>query len=148
MSHVKSEIWEEFRRRDIVIPFPIRTLEIEPRVNTLQVERARRAEQDDDTPWPARLYVARGSDRGRSCHLHGRPVTVGRSASCTMTLLEPRASKEHLKIEWDDGVYVLTDLESHNGTLINGERIESQVLRDFDRIEVGDTVLVFEADDS
>jgi len=29
-----------------------------------------------------------------------------------------------------------------------GERVESQVLRDFDRIDLGDTVIVFEADDS
>lgn len=148
LSHVKSEIWEEFRRRDITIPFPIRTLELEPRVNTLRVERARKVEEDTDTPLPARLYVARGQDRGRSCHLHGEPVTVGRSTSCTMTLVEPRASKEHFKIEWRAGVYELTDLGSHNGTLINGERVESQVLRDFDRIDVGDTVIVFEADES
>jgi small-conductance mechanosensitive channel len=148
MSHVRSEIWEEFRRRDITIPFPIRTLEIEPRVNTLRMARPRPVAEDDDTPQPARLYVARGQDRGRACHLHGQPITVGRSTSCTMTLLEPRASGEHFKIEWDDGAYELTDLESHNGTFINGERVESQVLRDFDRIDLGDTVIVFEADDS
>ena len=147
VSHVKSEIWEEFRRRDIVIPFPIRTLEIEPRVNTLEVTRPARVDTDDDTPALARLFVARGQDRGRAVHLHGQEVTVGRSTSCTLTLLEPRASKEHFKIEWDDGAYVLTDLDSHNGTLINGERIESQVLRDFDRIDLGDTVIVFEEDD-
>ncbi len=148
MSHVRSEIWEEFRRRDITIPFPIRTLEIEPRVNTLQVERPKKADAGDDSPLPARLFVARGNDRGRACHLHGQTITVGRSTSCTLTLLEPRASKEHFKIEWDEGAYTLTDLGSHNGTLINGEKIESQVLRDFDRIDVGDTVVVFEADDS
>ncbi|NNF69928.1 MAG: FHA domain-containing protein, partial [Acidimicrobiia bacterium] len=50
--------------------------------------------------------------------------------------------------EWRDGVYELTDLGSHNGTVINGERVECQVLRDFDRIDLGDTVIVFEADDS
>lgn len=147
VSHVKSEIWEEFRRRDIVIPFPIRTLEIEPRAKTLEVTRPRRVARDEDSPWPARLYVARGPDRGRGCHLHGQEVTVGRSTSCTFTVLEPRASGEHFRIEWQDGAYLLTDLESHNGTRINGERVESQVLRDFDRVEVGDTVIVFEADD-
>ena len=144
VSHVKSEIWEEFRRRGITIPFPIRTLEMEPRVNTLRLARARKPREDQDLPQPARLYVARGQDRGRSCRLHGQPVAVGRSAACTMTLTEPHASKEHFKIEWEDGVYELTDQGSQNGTLINGERVESQVLRDFDRIEVGDTVIVFE----
>lgn len=147
LSHVRSEIWEEFRRRGITIPFPIRTLEIEPRANTLELARPRARGEDADTPLPARLFVARGPDRGRACHLHGQPVTVGRSTSCTVTLSEPRASKEHFKIEWDDGVHRLTDLGSHNGTLINGERVDSQVLRDFDRIDVGETVIVFEADD-
>jgi small-conductance mechanosensitive channel len=148
MSHVRSEIWEEFRRRDITIPFPIRTLEIEPRANTLELDRPRPIAEDDDTPRPARLFVARGPDRGRACHLHGQPATFGRSTSCTMTLSEPRASKEHFKIEWEEGAYTLTDLDSHNGTMINGERVDSQVLRDFDRIDVGDSALVFEADDS
>ena len=148
VSHVKSEIWEEFRRRDIVIPFPIRTLEIEPRANSLELTRPARVDAADDTPEIARLFVARGPDRGRAVHLHGQKVTVGRSTSCTLTLVEPRASKEHFRIEWEDGAYVLTDLDSHNGTVINGERIESQVLRDFDRIDLGDTVIVFEADDS
>ncbi len=144
---MKSEIWEEFRRRDIVIPFPIRTLEIEPRVNTLELSRHRPVAADAGAPYAARLYVARGQDRGRSSHLQGQTVTVGRSTSCTMTLLEPRASKEHLEIQWGDGAYVLTDLDSHNGTMINGERVKSQVLRDFDRIDVGDTVIIFEKHD-
>ena len=148
LSRLRSNIWEEFRRRGITIPFPIRTLEIEPRVNTLQMAQPGPSAEDDDKPRPARLYVARGQDRGRSCHVTGEPITVGRSASCTMTLSEPRSSKEHFKIEWEDGVYELTDLQSHNGTLINGERVESQVLRDFDRIELGDTVIVFETDGS
>jgi small-conductance mechanosensitive channel len=148
MSHVRSEIWEEFRRRDITIPFPIRTLEIEPRVSTLQVARPRPLDEDKETSRQALLYVARGQDRGNSCHLHGQSITVGRSTSCTMTLTEPRASGEHFKVEWGQGAYELTDLGSQNGTSVNGERVETRVLHDFDRIELGDTVLVFEADAS
>ena len=149
LSHVRSEIWEEFRRRGITIPFPIRTLEIEPRANTLEMARPRSVAADDDTPRPARLCM---SPAGRIaaapaiCTASRSPL--GRSTGCTMTLSEPRASKEHFKIEWDEGAYTLTDLGSHNGTMINGERVDNQVLRDFDRIDVGDTVIVFEADDS
>ncbi len=149
LSHVRSEIWEEFRRRDITIPFPIRTLEVEPRASTVQLARAPRAGErgDEGAPYPARLYVARGQDRGRSCRVFGEPVTAGRSGACDLSLTELQASKEHFKIEWADGAYVLSDLDSHNGTRVNGEPVTSRVLRDFDRIEVGDTVIAFEIDD-
>ena len=41
---------------------------------------------------------------------------------------------------------MLTDLETSNGTKLNGEKVTRAVLRHMDRIFIGDTVLVFEAD--
>ena len=53
-------------------------------------------------------------------------------------------SKEHFKLERDAGGYVLQDLKSTVGTLVNGERVERRALRDLDRIAIGETVLIFE----
>jgi small-conductance mechanosensitive channel len=147
-SHVQSAIWEEFKRRDITIPFPIRTLEIEPRAGTLEIARpARRAAPVDAAVAPAaKLYVYRGPDRGESCALEGGPVTVGRSGSCTFTLQEPRASKEHFRVAWRDGAYVAKDLDSQNGTLINAKRLDEQALHHLDHVVIGDTVIIFECE--
>ena len=97
-SDIRTEIWEEFHRRGITIPFPIRTLEIEPRVNTLGIRRA--SDGPKAAVAEARIYVAAGPDHGRTLHLGEDPVTIGRSSSCDMKLKVPQASKEHCRIEW------------------------------------------------
>ena len=78
--------------------------------------------------------------------LQEEPVTVGRSHGCGLSLTEPNASKEHLQIEWKDGVWVLTDLDSSFGTRVNGKPVQSAILAPLDRIAIGDTVIIFEND--
>jgi len=144
-SHCRSEIWEEFRRCGITIPFPIRTLEFEPSANEITLQR-QRARRDQSGPDPARLYVARGQDRGESKALDGGTTTIGRSGSSDLVLNEQTCSKEHVQIAWDEehGGYVARDLGSSHGTRVNGVVVEERRLRDFDRIEIGDSVVVFE----
>jgi small-conductance mechanosensitive channel len=100
-----------------------------------------------DAPTPSRLYVLEGPERGRSLALSGSPVTVGRSRSCTLPLTDPNASKEHLRIAWESGSYVLTDLGSSFGTRLNGQAVSRAALSPLDRIAVGDTVMIFETDE-
>lgn len=141
-SQTHREIWEEFRRHDIVFPFPIRTLEIEPQARTLEVVSA---ERPNVPAAIANLWVAEGPDRGKAIMLlDGKPVLVGRSAHCDLALSQQQVSKEHFKLERVDGRYVLEDLQSTVGTVVNGERVERKELRDLDRIAIGDTVLIFE----
>jgi small-conductance mechanosensitive channel len=101
----------------------------------------------EDAPTPSRLYVLEGPERGRSLALSGSPVTVGRSRSCTLALTDPNASKEHLRIAWESGSYVLTDLGSSFGTRLNGQAVSRAALSPLDRIAVGDTVMIFETDE-
>jgi small-conductance mechanosensitive channel len=142
-SDLRERIWEEFKKAGIAIPFPIRTLEIAPRPK----RRAPGAGEAGDGPRPARLFVAEGPERGRTLALDGAPVVVGRSRSCTLPLSDPNASKEHLRIAWEDGAWVLTDLESSFGTRVNGQRLQSRLLAPLDRIAIGDTVIIFEESD-
>ncbi len=140
-SDLRARIWEELRREGIAIPYPIQTLEItrppRPRPEPEGAEAA--------GPRPARLYVAEGPERGRSLALDGAgAATVGRSRSCSLPLTDPNASKEHLRLSWEDGAWVMTDLGSSKGTRVNGKPAERAVLSPFDRIALGDTTLVFE----
>jgi small-conductance mechanosensitive channel len=139
---VHREIWEEFRRRDITIPFPIRTLEIEPRARTVEVVNAAQPTLQAAT---ASLWVAEGPDRGKAIVLlDGKPAMIGRAQHCDLTLSEQQASREHFRLELDGAGYVLQDLESKIGTVVNGERVQRRSLRDLDRIAIGETVLIFE----
>jgi pSer/pThr/pTyr-binding forkhead associated (FHA) protein len=90
--------------------------------------------------------VAEGAERGQSVILDGaRPVLVGRSRTCSLPLTDPNASKEHLKLAWEDGAWVMTDLGSSRGTRVNGKPETKTMLRPFDRIAIGDTVMIFES---
>lgn len=141
-SDIRTRIWEEFHREGIVIPYPIQTVELAPR------PRPRRRSEGEaaEGPRPARLYVAEGPERGRSLALDSQPAIVGRSRSCSLALTEPNASKEHLRIAWEGGAWVVTDLGSSFGTRVNGHPATRAVLRPFDRLAIGDTVMIFESD--
>jgi small-conductance mechanosensitive channel len=141
-SQCHREIWEEFRRHDISIPYPIRTIEIDPRARTVEVVSA---EKPSVAAVTASLWVAEGPDRGKAIVLlDGMSALIGRASHCDLALSEQQVSKEHFKLERDAGGYVLQDLKSTVGTVVNGERVERQALRDLDRIAIGETVLIFE----
>ena len=135
-SEVRGHIWEEFARRDIVIPFPIRTVQLAPR---------KRATAATAAP-TARLFVALGQEAGQELALGAARVLVGRTRTCDLPLTDTQASKEHIAIELQPEGFVLTDLETSNGTKVNGSPVTRAVLQHMDRIFIGDTVLVFEAD--
>jgi len=82
---------------------------------------------------------------GRRIPLSEESVVIGRTAECTVTLNDPRASRRHAEIRPSGDGFVLTDLGSMNGTFVNGAPIREQLLRDGDQITVGASVLRFEA---
>jgi hypothetical protein len=89
------------------------------------------------------LRVLDGADRGRSYEDVPTPVTIGREEGNTIQLNDERVSRFHLKIQEDREKVVLTDLESTNGTKVNGEDIQLRILRFGDMISVGRSVLLF-----
>ena len=64
------------------------------------------------------------------------PFTIGRSETTDHTVYSSKVSKEHATIEVTDGRYVVRDLESTNGTFVNGERTSTHVLEDGDILHV------------
>lgn len=89
------------------------------------------------------LRVIDGADRGRVYSELPTPVTIGREEGNSIQLNDERVSRYHLKIQEDHDRLVLTDLESTNGTKVNGEDIQLKILRFGDMISVGRSVLVF-----
>ena len=91
-------------------------------------------------PPPAQAWLQVGADR---VPLTPAGVTIGRSRSSDVHLADGRASRRHARIDLRQGVFVISDLGSANGTLVNGQRVQRQVLRDGDEIRIGDTRLTF-----
>jgi len=89
------------------------------------------------------LRVLDGADRGRVFDHLTTPVTIGREEGNTVQLNDERISRFHIKIQEDMGKLVLTDLESTNGTRVNGEDVQLRILRFGDVISVGRSVLLY-----
>jgi pSer/pThr/pTyr-binding forkhead associated (FHA) protein len=87
--------------------------------------------------------VLDGPDRGRAFEDLSTPVTVGREEGNVVQLNDDRVSRFHLKIQEDENRLVLTDLESTNGTRVNGETVQLWMLRPGDVVNVGRSVLLF-----
>ncbi|MGH9174147.1 MAG: MMPL family transporter, partial [Vicinamibacterales bacterium] len=69
-----------------------------------------------------------------------RAFRIGRDSVSELQIFDPRISRNHARIDFRDGEFVLTDLGSTNGVIINRRRIaEPTVLRNGDQIEIGNT---------
>ena len=87
------------------------------------------------------LRVISGADRGRVYRELPMPITIGREEGNVVQLNDERISRFHVKIQEDDGRLVITDLDSTNGTRVNGHVCNLKILRNGDTISVGRTVL-------
>jgi pSer/pThr/pTyr-binding forkhead associated (FHA) protein len=89
------------------------------------------------------LRVLDGADRGKVYAGMPTPVTIGREEGNSVQLNDERISRFHIKIQEDQGKLVLTDLESTNGTRVNGEDAQLRILRYGDVIALGRSVLLY-----
>ncbi|MGI9455495.1 MAG: FHA domain-containing protein [Aeoliella sp.] len=87
------------------------------------------------------LQVLDGADRGRRYEKLPTPITIGREEGNAVQLNDERISRFHIKIQEDQDKLVLTDLESTNGTRVNGEQVQLRILRFGDVIALGRSVL-------
>jgi len=89
------------------------------------------------------LRVLDGADRGLVFSDLPVPITIGREEGNSVQLNDERISRFHIKIQEDQDKLVLTDLESTNGTRVNGEDTHLRILRFGDVVSVGRSVLLF-----
>jgi hypothetical protein len=89
------------------------------------------------------FQVLEGVDKGRTFRDLATPVTIGREEGNLLRLNDERVSRYHAKVQQDGDDVILTDLESTNGTRVNGTVIQIRRLRYGDRVCVGRSLLVF-----
>jgi pSer/pThr/pTyr-binding forkhead associated (FHA) protein len=71
-------------------------------------------------------------------------VVIGRSKECDIHLADPNASRRHAEVRQEGSAYWLIDLDSTNGSSVNGHRTARAELSSGDVITIGSTELLFE----
>jgi predicted component of type VI protein secretion system len=89
------------------------------------------------------FQILEGIDKGRVFREVPVPVSIGREEGNSLRLNDERVSRFHAKVQIDSDDYILTDLESTNGTRVNGTTVQIRRLRIGDRIGVGRSLLLF-----
>ena len=89
------------------------------------------------------LRALDGADRGKVFENVPTPLTIGREEGNSVQLNDERISRFHLKIQDYQEKIVLTDLESTNGTKVNGENVQLWILRPGDVVAIGRSVLLY-----
>src|SRR5438094_8971756 len=89
------------------------------------------------------FQIIEGVDKGRVWRDLPIPVTIGREEGNLLRLNDERVSRYHAKVQLDASDIILTDLESTNGTRINGHPVQIRRLRPGDRVGIGRSVLIF-----
>lgn len=93
------------------------------------------------------LRVLEGLERGETYQYASTPLTIGREEENHVRLNDERISRYHVKIQESDGQVILTDLQSTNGTRVNGYPVHMHVLVPGDQINIGRCILVYGTQD-
>ncbi len=98
----------------------------------------------EDDPVCPRLSVLEGPSAGQEFLVNGLRNSIGRGTDNSIVIADEATSRQHLEIvKNSDDSYTLQDLQSVNGTYVNGERVEEADLFHGDRIKLGQTVCQF-----
>lgn len=101
---------------------------------------------DRGRPYSGRLVVERGGglSSGEAFGV-GPGLVIGRALACEVTIEDSYASSRHARLYDRDGHVYIEDMNSTNGTYVNGTRVSAQqLLRPGDVVRIGDTELRFE----
>src|SRR6266850_419671 len=89
------------------------------------------------------LVAIAGPLRGQAVPLTDEPLTIGREPSNQLHPPDMSLSRRHSVLVTDHDCVTLTDLESVNGTFVNGIPVKARVLEHGDQIKVGESVFLF-----
>src|SRR3990170_3112471 len=90
------------------------------------------------------LKVIVGPNSGQTCRLTASECVLGRHPGCDFPIDDEAASRRHARIVLAGSDHYLEDLDSRNGTFLNGERIQQRrEIADGDRLRIGKTIFTF-----
>ena len=92
------------------------------------------------------LSVLEGLERGRIFRNLHPPITIGREEVNSVQLNDERISRLHAKLQEDHGQVIFTDLNSTNGSRINGHPVQLRILRPGDHLQLGRCTLLYGSD--
>jgi len=96
-------------------------------------------------PYYARFSMRSGALIGRHFTLHQDMTTIGRTIDNDVCIPDPTVSRYHAILRFDNGHWLLEDKNSHNGSFVNGARINwAQPLSDGDQLRFGDEMVLFQ----
>jgi signal transduction histidine kinase/pSer/pThr/pTyr-binding forkhead associated (FHA) protein len=90
------------------------------------------------------LFVIQGADQGKRFEFMSSPVALGRDNSNAVRLHDTEVSRRHAELRLERQGYRIVDLGSANGTFVNGLPVNESVLEPGDRVQVGQTVMLFQ----
>ena len=90
-----------------------------------------------------RLLVTKGADEGKTFELSDTHHGIGRDAQNSIRLHDTEVSRRHAEFILEENGYMLRDVGSANGTFVNSIKVKSQPLEAGDRIQIGQSVLVY-----
>jgi Protein of unknown function (DUF3662)/FHA domain len=99
--------------------------------------------EEDAPPPPPEREVVTLSFGDRKHEVTSPRVVLGRSRSCDVQLSDVNVSRRHAEVVQEGTTYWVVDLDSMNGTAVNGSRVGRQKLKDGDIVTVGSTDIVF-----
>jgi len=89
------------------------------------------------------LFVIRGNDQGSRFEFAEGTTSIGRDASNDIQLHDTEVSRRHAQIYGSKDVYTVSDLDSSNGTFVNGRPVEAHRLESGDHLQIGRTLMLF-----
>jgi signal transduction histidine kinase len=91
------------------------------------------------------LIVIKGADEGKQFDLNGSVLGVGRDSSNQIRLHDTEVSRRHAEFRQVEGGYCVADVGSANGTFVNNQPVKEAALQTGDRIQIGQSLLVYSA---
>jgi len=94
----------------------------------------------------AKLVIQNQGMAGRACELHTDRTTIGRVEDNTFHIADPSVSSHHCEVQLRGSDIVIRDLNSTNGSFINGNKIEESVLKPGQILRLGQVELKLEVE--
>ena len=92
---------------------------------------------------PPRLAAVSGKLKGAVFAVNDEPLVIGRDTAANLCIADASVSRRHSRIEKKETGFVITDLESLNGTFVNDVPVKNRLLEHGDRVRIGNAHFVF-----
>lgn len=109
-------------------------------VKNSNVRVSKKLEAPEEVGKHHRLLCLTGKNKGLAYFMTGKRLVMGRSENCDIQILDTKSSREHAELSKVGEKYVLTDLGSQNGIIVNDLKVNQHTLVNGDKVIVGQTV--------